>query len=127
MARKLLVGLTVGALVLGAALAQAGTDPADACKDSKAKATGKKAFNLLKAYGKNQKKPNAVKLGSDVSKAQSKFTKSFVKAESKGGCVTVADSTAIEMKVDAFVVDVIEEVSPSPSGAFLDATNGAVD
>jgi hypothetical protein len=127
MARKLFIALTVGALMLGGAIAQAGTDPADACKDSKAKATGKKAFNLLKAYGKNQKKPNPLKLGSDVSKAQSKFTKSFVKAEGKGGCLTIADSTAIEMKVDAFVVDVIEEVSPSPSGAFLDATGGALD
>jgi hypothetical protein len=127
MARKLIVAVAVGTLVLGGALAHAGTDPADACKDSKAKATGKKAFNLLKAYGKNHKKPNPVKLGSDVSKAQSKFTKSFVKAEGKGGCLTVTDSTAIEMKVDAFVVDVIEEVSPSPSGAFLDAMGGALD
>ena len=125
MARSVLSAIVLGLFL--AAIAHAGSDPGASCKDAKAKASGKKAAALLKAHGKNQKKPNAVKLGSDVSKAQSKFTKSFVKAESKGGCVTVADSTAIEMKVDAFVVDVIEEVSPSPSGAFLDGTGGALD
>jgi hypothetical protein len=58
---------------------------------------------LLKAYGKNIKKPNPAKLASDISKAQSKFTKGFVKAESKGGCVTTGDAATIEAKTDAFV------------------------
>jgi hypothetical protein len=127
--RTLFVALAVGTLLLASASAQAGVDPQDACKDSKAKTTGKKASALLKAYGKNIKKSDPVKLSSSVSKAQSKFTKGFVKAEGKGGCLTTGDSGAIELKVDAFVFDVIEEINPpsSPSGAFLDVTAGGLD
>jgi len=121
--------LAVVTLLLAGGSAQAGVDPQDACKDSKAKTTGKKASALLKAYGKNIKKSDPLKLSSSVSKAQSKFTKGFVKAEGKGGCLTSGDSGAIELKVDAFVFDVIEEINPqsSPSGGFLDMSGGLID
>lgn len=82
------------------------------CKEKKTKAAGKKAFALLKAFGKNHKKPDAGKLESDISKAQSKFTKGFIKAEGKGQCLTSGDADPIEAQVDAFVLDVIGEVSP---------------
>jgi hypothetical protein len=127
--RTLIVALAVGTFLLAGASAQAGVDPQDACKDSKAKTTGKKAADLLKAYGKNIKKSDPTKLSASVSKAQSKFTKGFNKAESKSGCQTTGDSGAIELKVDAFVFDVVEEINPqsSPSGGFLDVTGGAID
>jgi hypothetical protein len=93
--------------------ARAGTDPAASCKAAKAKATGKKASSLMKAFGKNIKSPSPVRLAQSISKAESKFTKGFTKAESKGGCLTTADAGAIEAKVDALVADAIEDLGPT--------------
>jgi hypothetical protein len=93
--------------------ARAGTDPAASCKASKAKATGKKASSLMKAFGKNIKSPSPAKLAQSISKAESKFTKGFTKAESKGGCLTTADAGAIEAKVDALVADAVEDLGPT--------------
>jgi cysteine-rich repeat protein len=80
------------------------------CKQAKAKAAGKKAADLLKAFGKNEKEPNVPRLAQDISKAQSKFTKKYTREESKGGCQTIDDADALEAKVDAFVWDAIDEV-----------------
>ena len=73
------------------------------------------AFLLILAFGKNLKTPNVGKLASDISKAQSKFTKGFTKAEFSGsgaskGCQTIEDADDIEAKVDAFVVDVLDDL-----------------
>ena len=88
--------LVVAFLALSAPAVYAGTDPAAGCTDAKAKAAGKKASDLLKAFGKNLKKADPLKLSSAISKAQSKLTKAFAKAESKGGCVTMADVATVE-------------------------------
>jgi hypothetical protein len=106
MSSKAITAAIVGVFIAAGSPAHAGSDPGAVCKEKKAKATGKKASDLLKAFGKNVKKPNATKLGQAVSKAQSKFTKGFTKAESKDGCWTSGDSGTIEAKVDAFVGDV---------------------
>ena len=66
----------------------AATDPGATCTEKKARVTGKKAAELLKAFGRNLKQPNATRLGVDVSKARSKFTRSFTKAETAGSCRT---------------------------------------
>jgi hypothetical protein len=79
--------------------------------ERKASAAGKKAADILKAHGRNQRKPHAARLARDVSKAQSKFTKIFTKAEATGACRTSGDAAAIEAKVDAFIGDVIGHVS----------------
>ena len=102
MVRTLALAIGLGAfLVMGTA--HAGV-PWDAlCKEQKTKAAGKKGFDLLKAFGKNMKKTDDARLASDISKAESKFTKGFSKAESKGACVTTADSDAIETELNAFV------------------------
>jgi len=128
MIRNLALALGIG-MFLMAGTVYAGVDPAALCKEKKLKSTGKKAFDLLKSFGKNIKKPDAAKLASGISKADSKFTKGFVKAESKGACLTSGDSGAIEGKVDAFTLDVLCELDPgcSPSGAFLDASYGTLD
>jgi pimeloyl-ACP methyl ester carboxylesterase len=110
MTSRLAASFAVAILLAVTPLARAGTDPADACKNAKAKAAGKKAADLLKAYGKDAKKEDAAKLASSISKAQSKFTKSFNKAESKGGCLTTGDAAAIEAKVDAFVEDITLQI-----------------
>jgi hypothetical protein len=111
MAKKFALIITVAAFVGAGSLAYAAADPPAVCKDKKAKATGKKVAGLLKAFGKNEKKPYPAKLAVDISKAQSKFTKSFTKAESKSGCLTSGDSGTIEGKVDAFVADVIADIA----------------
>jgi len=102
-----IIAVIVGVWLLSGYAVYAGVDPANLCKEAKAKAAGKKASDLLKAFGKNQKKQDVGKLSSDISKAQSKFTKGFTKAEGKGGCLTSGDSDAIEAKVDTFVADVV--------------------
>jgi hypothetical protein len=109
MMRTTAIAISLGFLMsAGPADVRAATDPADACTDAKAKAVGKKASALLKAFGKNIKKSNPLKLSMDVAKAQSKLTKAFVKAESKGGCATIGDVGAMEAKVDALVADAID-------------------
>lgn len=129
MIRNLALALGVGMFLLAGTVSYAATDPVASCKEKKLKETGKKAFGLLKALGKNIKKNPDTNLAKNISKAQSKFTKGFSKAEAKGGCLTTDDSGAIETKVDLFVLDVICELSPpcSPSGAFLDASCGTLD
>ena len=120
MAKRLVPMVVIALLVVVATAAHAGVAPASLCKDKKGKETGKKALGLLKAFGKNLKTPNVGKLASDISKAQSKFTKGFTKAEFAGsgaskGCEAIEDADDIETKVDAFVADVLDDLSPPPT------------
>jgi len=127
MIKRIALALGLGVFLMGTA-AYAGVPPDAICKDKKAKETGKKVLGKLKAFGKNQKAPNVSKLNSDLSKANSKFTKGFSKAEDPGGCATNGDADDIEAKVDAFVQDVTDELLfGSPSGAFVDGTSGSLD
>jgi hypothetical protein len=122
MDRSLIAMTGLGALLLaalpaGAAVDQAArcpvVDQAARCKEAKAKETGKKASGLMKAFGKNAKKPSAAKLAQDLSKVQSKFTKGFSKADAKAECPTSGDAGVIEAKVDAFVFDMVANIAPS--------------
>jgi hypothetical protein len=101
------VAIALGIFIAADSAAQAGVNPRAVCKEKKAKAAGKKTADLLKAFGKNTKKPNGAKLDSDISKARSKFTKGFTKAEATGTCPTSGDSGTIAAKVDAFVDHVV--------------------
>jgi hypothetical protein len=120
MATKLLGIVSAVVIVsLEATAAYAGVAPSSLCKDKKGKATGVKTLGLLKAFGSNVKTPNSGKLAAAISKAQSKFTKGFTKAEFSGagaskGCETIEDAGDIEAKVDAFVTDVLDDLSPAP-------------
>ena len=132
MIKKIALALGLGVFLMGTA-AYAGVPPDATCKDKKAKETGKKALGKLKAFGKNQKTQNNAALVINLSKAQSKFTKGFTKAEFSGsgvskGCDTIEDADDIEAKVDAFVEDVMDELDfGSPSGAFVAGTSGSLD
>jgi len=106
MVRRMFATIAVGLFVVAGSSVHAAVDAGDLCKEAKAKAAGKKAFDLLKAFGKNTKKPNDARLAQDISKAQSKFTKDFSKAEIPGQCDTSDDSGTIETKVDALVFKV---------------------
>lgn len=107
MLQRIVVLLALAFLVSSASEGDAGVRPADLCKDTKGKAAGLHAKHLLKAFGKNSKKTDTAQLGTDVSKAQSKLTKGFSKAESRNGCQTTGDVEAIQADVEAFVADVI--------------------
>jgi hypothetical protein len=133
MVKRIALALGLGVFLMAGTAAYAGVAADATCKDKKAKETGKKALGKLKAFGKNQKATNTAKLASDLSKAQSKFTKGFTKAEFSGSgasknCDTIEDADDIEAKVDAFVEDVTDELGfGSPSGAFVGGTNGSLD
>jgi pimeloyl-ACP methyl ester carboxylesterase len=105
--RVLMLGVAFFGLIVAGSVARASVDPAALCQEKKAKAAGKKAFDHLKAYGKDAKKPNVEKLTADISKSESKFAKAFGSAETKGGCDTTGDAAAIEAKVDDFVRDIL--------------------
>ena len=62
--KALVLAIGLGAFLV-AGPAYAAVSPPDACQEKKAKASGKKAFDLMKAFGKNIKKSNGVKLGAD--------------------------------------------------------------
>jgi hypothetical protein len=97
------------------------------CKESKARAAGKKAAALLKAFGANVKRPDHDRLVITASKAQSRFAKEYSRAEHRGGCASISDSDAMGAKVDAFVNDVVAAIVGSASSAFLDVTPAALD
>jgi hypothetical protein len=46
-----------------------------------------------------------------LAKCEASFSKSYAKAESKGGCPTTGDAAAVEAKVDAFVTDLDGELN----------------
>jgi hypothetical protein len=61
--------------------------------------------------------PNAAKLVSDISKARSKPTRRFTRAEFDGtglsrGCDTVGDVGTLEGKADIVVEDTLDEIDP---------------
>ena len=123
MVKKLGLALGLGVFLMAGS---ASANP-QSCQALKLKASGKKAFKILKANASNVKKPNPGKLASSISKAQSRFTKSCEKAVGQGNCAVAGnDCAALEAKSDAFTDDVFGELA-SPSGAFIDTTTGALD
>jgi hypothetical protein len=83
------------------------------------KAVGKNTLDLFKAFGSNKKKKNLAKLAADISKAQSKISKGFTKAEYNGkgdpkGCATSNDVGVLEGKVEAHVADIVADLCPTP-------------
>ena len=128
MGGRMMAAAAVMGLLLGSTVAYAGISPEAKCSDKKFKFTGKNALDLFKAFGKNKKKMNVAKLTTDISKAQSKLTKGFTKAEYTGkgaakGCDTSSDAGAIEAKVDDFVQDIISALDGCPSSYSFTTTS----
>ncbi len=103
------------ALAVGAAQA---APPAVVCEDKKIKGLGSYAQDMLKAFGHNRRAPNAGWLAHDISRAQSKLTAAFTKAEFTGtgasrGCGTLEDVDEIQAKSDALVTDALDELAAS--------------
>jgi cysteine-rich repeat protein len=113
---KVILVIGLAAFLCAHPPAAAAVDAHAVCKEKKAKATGKKAAEVLKAFGKNAKKPNATKLAADISKAESKFTKAFTKQEAKGGCQRPGDGATIRAMVNAFVTDTVISIGGCGNG-----------
>jgi len=123
MVTRFVLAVALAVFVAGAP-AHAGVDPGNLCKEGKDKAAGKKAFDLLKAFGKNTKKSDTAKLAQDISKAQSKFTKGFSKADTLGPCPVPGDAPDVEPVVDDCADRVITLIDGGSLGV---CGNGVVD
>jgi hypothetical protein len=124
--RRSLLGFAVAIAVAGVSLAgpaEAGVAPDARCKDAKGRATGKKSLDLLKSFGRNGKTPNLAQLGIDMSKAESRFTKGFSKAEAAGACATAGDADPLEVKVETFVADILADLSGGSSSTTSSSTS----
>jgi hypothetical protein len=90
-----------------------GTNP-NTCESDKIKAAAKKASCKSALESKQASKGGTID-PAKVAKCEATFSKSFAKAELKGGCNTTGDAAAIEAKVDAFVDDADTEINPTTS------------
>jgi hypothetical protein len=90
------------------------------CQSLKIKATGAKAKCRLAIEARSAAKGVPVD-PLRVMKCETKFNTVFTDAEAQHHCTTTNDASDIEDKVDAFVDDVVTELTPggSPSGAFV--------
>ena len=110
----------IGVLVVVGYLVHADTRDEARCKEAKARTAGKSAFDLLKAFGSDLKRPDAARLARDISKAESKLTRGFSKAESRGRCDTVGDAATIGLRVSAFATRAAAEISACLGGPVTD-------
>lgn len=103
-------GLTLfvlGACVLGAGTpAAAKPTPTQKCTAAKLKAAAKKLSAKLACYAKAATKNAPVDDGC-LGTAETNFRTAFSKAESKGGCITSGDATAVEAGIEAFVQSLV--------------------
>ena len=104
------IALLFGMAVL--APAEGDVAPDSACKEAKAKAAAKQAGEILRAYMKNEKRPDDLRLAADISKCDARFVTALSRAEATGQCPGVDDGEAIEAKVDAFVGGILGVISP---------------
>ena len=91
------------------------------CQAAKKKCVSNKVKGLLGCHAKAEKKGVVVDpicLQKQFIKFSNPALKGCIdKLEAKGGCLTTGDAAALEAKVDAFVVDVVEELDPFFPGA----------
>ena len=110
--------LPIVTLLLLAPVTTQAASPAQRCAATKQKAAGKKAAGKLKCWMRAVKRGESINMDC-IFKAELKFSRSYDKAESRGGCVTTNDKGMIETKVDGFVDDVVSDLTGSPAGALL--------
>jgi len=117
-------GTVVVVLVATARVAAVAGVPDDLkCKDAKIKATGARAVAVLNAVSANMKKPNVMRMERRRSRAHASFTKLFARAESKGGCATADDASAIGNHVDEFVAVIIDDLASPGVGPTTTSTS----
>jgi hypothetical protein len=92
-------------------------NPGAICKDRKNRDIGTYTLALARAFGRNAKVPNGGKLTSDISKAKSRLTRHFTRAEFTGtgvsrDCLTTGDVGTLESKSEILVEDTLDELGP---------------
>src|SRR2546422_2892294 len=108
MSRKL-IGIALGVLACTALMA--GTARAQSkCTGKEIGAAGKKAGGKAKCWSKATKKGLAVD-SACLSGAETKFSASYMKAQSKMDCVNGTAEGTIETKVDNFITDLVTEIN----------------
>jgi hypothetical protein len=105
MRRSTLVLATVFALVGGSTSAHA----QNKCQGAKIKDAVKKAACIGVLQAKRVATGKAID-PAKLAKCQTKLGTAYSKLEGKGDCGTTGDATAIEAKVDAFVLDLVDEL-----------------
>jgi len=113
--------LTTSASIWNFGVAQAPPGGANKCLAGKTKCVNKKMAGLLKCHEKAEKKGMPFDFAC-LAKVVAKFdggTKGFanscfgkLEAKNDGPCFTFGDLAAQEAKVDAFVIDVVQELDP---------------
>jgi hypothetical protein len=102
-----------------------GTNP-NPCEGAKIKAAAKKANCKAQLEAKQASKGGTID-PAKVAKCEASFSKSFAKAEAKGGCNTTGDAATIEAKVDAFVDDADLELTPTTSTTTVPTTTSTTN
>src|SRR5262245_65287477 len=93
-------------LILVLPPARGAATPAAVCAEAKLRAAGKKAATKLACHAKAASRGGAVDT-TCLTKAETKFTDAFAKAEGKGGCILTGDAPAIEAAIDQAVDSVV--------------------
>jgi cysteine-rich repeat protein len=93
------------------------SSPLNACLAGKHKCVSKKIKSLLGCFSKNETKPSASALTTCLQKAEDKFdggadpAKGCFEKLEPGSCLTVDDTAAIEVKLDAFAESLVPLLS----------------
>jgi cysteine-rich repeat protein len=103
----------VDALVDDLNSALGGTGPSK-CSSAKLKESGKKVAGKTKCHAKAVGKGVAVD-SACLGKVETKFEAGFAKAEAKEDCLSTGDAGATETAIDAFLDDLLAELSPPPT------------
>ena len=84
------------------------------CASKKMKGAGKHGASFLKAFSKDAKKPDPLKLSEEGVKTTAKVTKTFDSSEAKLDCETAGDVDSVTRRVDELVNEVRGVVPSCP-------------
>ncbi len=112
---RVVTAVTMGMLVLGAAFEASGEE-GSACPSRKVQAAARKAEGRLRCHEK------AANLGAAVdpacfTRAETKFTEGFARAESKPPCFATGDAAAVEAQIDGFVDALAASLRPTQAAS----------
>jgi hypothetical protein len=110
--RSNVVGVGILVLLFGASIAIAAGTPAK-CAVAKQKAIGKKISARLKCYSTAVQKTLPVD-AECLTKANTKFSDAFAKAEAAGGCLTGGDAAVQELAADVAVARIAGSEASTP-------------
>ena len=108
--RRAVLGIAALALTLGG-VTTAHAVPVNKCAAAKTKCVSAKVKGLLGCHQKAEGKSLAVD-PTCIDKVVAKFSACIVKPEAKPPCLTTNDGATLEAAIDAYVLDVVQELDP---------------